>query len=126
MLTDCTASRETSLPSALCRMRRVRGTCWSVSASLHCFLKIFANEFKGAFIRHGLTQRECETEALFQVVAGSDTTATAIRATMLYVVTTPRVYQKLQHEIDVAIREGRISSPILSAEGEKLPYLQVC
>jgi hypothetical protein len=80
---------------------------------------------QGAFVRHGMTQRECETEALFQIIAGSDTTATAIRATMLYIMTTPRVYEKLQEEIDEAARLGHISTPITNAEAEKLPYLQV-
>ncbi|KAJ9144220.1 Cytochrome p450 [Pleurostoma richardsiae] len=78
----------------------------------------------GAFVRNGLTQRECETEALFQMIAGSDTTATAIRATLLYVMTTPRVYEALWREIDEAVKDSKISSPIKSVEGEALPYLQ--
>ena len=80
---------------------------------------------QGAFVRHGLTQAECETEALFQILAGSDTTATAIRATMLHIITTPRVYQALKKEISKGIRYGRISNPITYDEARKLPYLQV-
>ncbi|RYO85039.1 hypothetical protein DL766_005680 [Monosporascus sp. MC13-8B] len=78
----------------------------------------------GAFIRHGLTQRQCETEVLFQIIAGSDTTATALRATMLYIITCPYVYQKLVDEIDEAIRAGRVSSPISNNEAKALRYLQ--
>ncbi|KAK3349723.1 cytochrome P450 [Lasiosphaeria hispida] len=78
----------------------------------------------GAFVRHGLTQSECETEALFQILAGSDTTATAIRATMLYIITTPRVSQALRTEIAKGIRDGTISNPITHDEAKKLPYLQ--
>ncbi|KAK0726232.1 cytochrome P450 [Apiosordaria backusii] len=78
----------------------------------------------GSFVRHGLTQRECETEVMIQIVAGSDTTATAIRATMLYIMTTPRVYQALRKEIDEWIKSGKISSPITAAEGAELAYLQ--
>jgi len=78
----------------------------------------------GAFVRNGLTQRECETEALFQTIAGSDTTAGAIRMTMLYVMTTPRVYLALQKEIDDAVASRTISDPITSTEAEVLPYLQ--
>ena len=37
-------------------------------------------------------------------MAGSDTTATAIRTTMLYIMTTPRIYTKLLQEISDAIR----------------------
>lgn len=80
---------------------------------------------QGAFIRHGLTRRQCETEALFQVMAGSDTTATAIRTTMLYIMTTPHIYTKLLQEISNAIRDGKASKPITSAEAENLPYIQV-
>ncbi|AEO61226.1 cytochrome P450 monooxygenase [Thermothelomyces thermophilus ATCC 42464] len=78
----------------------------------------------GSFIRHGLTRRQCETESLVQIVAGSDTTATAIRTGLLYLMTNPRAYRALQAEIDEGIRDGRISSPITSAEAAKLPYLQ--
>ncbi|KAK4140506.1 Pisatin demethylase [Dichotomopilus funicola] len=78
----------------------------------------------GSFMRHGLTQRQCEMEALFQIVAGSDTTATTIRCTMLYLMTTPRAYTRLQAEIDEGIRAGRISSPIANAEANAMPYLQ--
>jgi cytochrome P450 len=65
------------------------------------------------------------SEALFMFIAGSDTTASAIRVTMLYVMSTPRVYQKLKDEIRTAIREGRASKPITAAESRELPYLQV-
>src|SRR3954451_3511455 len=62
----------------------------------------------GSFVRRGLTQQEAESESLLQMyvsllaqalktphlisshsIAGSDTTATAIRTTMLYVITNP-------------------------------------
>ncbi|KAK4157412.1 Pisatin demethylase [Chaetomidium leptoderma] len=78
----------------------------------------------GSFIAHGLTQRECETEALLQIIAGSDTTATTIRTTMLYLMSTPRAYRGLQAEIDEGIKAGKISSPILNAEAAEMPYLQ--
>ena len=83
------------------------------------------NKLQGAFVRHGMTQRECAREALFQILAGSDTTATAIRATFLYIITTPRVYQGLKREISQGIRDGNISNPITYDEAKKLPYLQV-
>jgi cytochrome P450 len=79
----------------------------------------------GAFVRHGVTQRQCEIEVPFQLVAGSDTTATAIRGTMLHLAATRHAYVKLQKEIDTAIAEGRISSPITNEEGKNLEYLQV-
>lgn len=80
----------------------------------------------GAFVRHGVTQRQCEIEVPFQLVAGSDTTATAIRGTMLHLGVTRHAYTKLQEEVDTAVAEGRISSPITNEEAKKLDYLQVC
>lgn len=79
----------------------------------------------GAFVRHGVTQRQCEIEVPFQLVAGSDTTATAIRGTMLHLATARHAYVKLQQEIDKAAAEGRISSPLTFEEAKKLEYLQV-
>lgn len=73
---------------------------------------------------HGLTQTQCEVETLFMFVAGSDTTAAAMKITMLYIISTPRVYQQLKTEIATALREGRASSPITQAEARALPYLQ--
>lgn len=74
----------------------------------------------GSFVRHGLTQREAESETLMQILAGSDTTASAIRATILHLITSPHVLNKLLAEISAA----KISSPIIDAESRKLPYLQ--
>ncbi len=57
-------------------------------------------------------------------MAGSDTTATAVRSTMLQLITHPDVYVKLRAEIDRAITENRISAPISDIEARRLPYLQ--
>jgi cytochrome P450 len=60
-------------------------------------------------------------------LAGSDTTASAIRITLLHIMTTPRVYQTLRAEIDAADRENRLSRPIIrESEAKILPYLQGC
>lgn len=78
----------------------------------------------GSFIRHGLNLEEAQGEAVLQIVAGSDTSASTIRAFMLNICTHPPVYQKLQQEIDEAVAQGIISSPIKDAEARQLPYLQ--
>jgi cytochrome P450 len=44
--------------------------------------------------------------------------------TLLCLITTPTAYTALQREIDAAIKEGKISSPISESEAKKLPYLQ--
>jgi cytochrome P450 len=78
-----------------------------------------------SFIRHGLSPKQCESEILAQLVAGSDTTANYLRMTLVLLATTPNVYTKLRAEIDTGIAGGRISKPITLAEAQKLPYLQV-
>lgn len=79
---------------------------------------------QGSFIRHGITPKELEGEAMLPIFAGSDTAASAIRGILLYILTTPRVYHRLKTEIHEAVTENRVSRPISLAEALKLPYLQ--
>ncbi|KAH6648376.1 cytochrome P450 [Truncatella angustata] len=76
-----------------------------------------------SFKRHGLDVNEIKNETILQLTAGSDTTATVIRCTMLYLMTCPRVYRRLKMEIKEAIASG-VSHPITNAQAKKLPYLQ--
>ncbi|CAK7271329.1 hypothetical protein SEPCBS119000_004544 [Sporothrix epigloea] len=85
---------------------------------------LIKRDMLGSFVKHGLSRDEAEGEAMTQIVAGSDTTATAIRATLLYITTNPQVYARLQREIDESVCAGRISSPISDAEARRFPYLQ--
>jgi cytochrome P450 len=74
-----------------------------------------------SFLNNGLTQEENLSESLLMMLAGSDTTASAIRATMLCVLTSPLTYQTLRAEIDAAT----LSTPVvLDEEARKLVYLQ--
>jgi cytochrome P450 len=59
-------------------------------------------------------------------VAGSDTTATAIRVFLWHVLSNAVVYSKVQDEIDQGIKSGLISDPIKQSEAKKMPYLQAC
>jgi cytochrome P450 len=78
-----------------------------------------------SFTAHGLNETDLVAESLLQILAGADTTATAIRATMLHIITHATVYKKLQSEIDQAVQNGRISSPVIQeAEAQELKYLQ--
>jgi cytochrome P450 len=86
--------------------------------------KVVRKDMLGSFIKNGLTQEEAGSETLLQIIAGSDTTATAIRATLLHLISTPSAYTSLRDEIDAAIALGNISSPVKDTEGRKLPYLQ--
>ncbi|KAL1882886.1 Cytochrome P450 monooxygenase aba1 [Diaporthe australafricana] len=78
----------------------------------------------GSFIHHGLSQQECEVEGLFMIIAGSESTASAIRSILVHTMTTPRVYVKLKAEIKAALDEDTVTSPIQMERALKLPYLQ--
>ncbi|KAF3019341.1 hypothetical protein E8E14_010372 [Neopestalotiopsis sp. 37M] len=104
------------------------GKCMGVAKDL--VEKRFAADTKdkrdllGYWIRNGMKKWECEVDGLFLIIAGSDTTASVIRITMLYLMTCPQVYRKLKDEIAAAIRDGKASYPISLDEARKLPYLQ--
>lgn len=76
-------------------------------------------------MKHGLNQTECETEGLFMIIAGTETTASVIRSVLVHVMTCPPVYQKLKDEIHTAVQDGSVSEPIAIQEAKKLRYLQV-
>lgn len=82
------------------------------------------SDMLAAFMRHGLTREDLFTEAWLQIVAGSETTATAIRGTMLYLMSNPRVYAKLQREIDDAVATGLAPGIIPDSVARDLVYLQ--
>jgi cytochrome P450 len=85
------------------------------------------SDMLASFRRNGLTPDELFNEAVLQILAGSDTTATALRCIMLYLISNPPVYRKLQAEIDEAVATGVVPhSPeiISNAALLKLPYVQ--
>jgi cytochrome P450 len=86
--------------------------------------RIKARDMLGSFVSHGLPHSNAWLETFGQIGAGSDTTATAIRMTMVHLITSPDSYRKLQHEIDSWINDGRVSSPITDEEARQMPYLQ--
>ncbi|KAI5456019.1 benzoate 4-monooxygenase cytochrome P450 [Mariannaea sp. PMI_226] len=73
------------------------------------------NDMLGSFVKHGLSQCEAESESLVQIIAGSDTTATAFRTTMVHIITNPQVYRRLQGEIDTAICDATLCGVFVPA-----------
>jgi Cytochrome P450 len=59
-------------------------------------------------------------------IAGTDSTATAFRMTMLYLLSTPSAFAFLKKEVDDGIAAGTISAPVAYAEAQSMPYLQAC
>ncbi|KAK8066277.1 hypothetical protein PG997_013024 [Apiospora hydei] len=87
--------------------------------------KIERKDMLGSLVAHGLSQKALEYETVYILAAGSDTSSTAMKATILHVMSTPHVYRKLQHEIDESLASGKVTtSPIGSAQARELPYLQ--
>ncbi|KAF2449140.1 cytochrome P450 [Karstenula rhodostoma CBS 690.94] len=82
------------------------------------------SDMLAAFMRHGLTREDLFTEAWLQIIAGSETTATAIRGTMLYLMSNPRVYVKLQREIDGTVAAGLAPGIVPDVVARDLVYLQ--
>jgi len=56
--------------------------------------------------------------------AGTETTVTTIRGTLLHLLSSPVVYQRLKQEIADGIKAGRVSRPITNDEAKAMPYLQ--
>ncbi|KAI0015452.1 cytochrome P450 [Xylariomycetidae sp. FL0641] len=80
-----------------------------------------------SFLKNGLSGQTLKSEVVLQIVAGSDTTAGGLRGVMLYLLTNPRVYRRLQGEIDDAVKHGLAPAApdvISHAQARKLPYLQ--
>jgi cytochrome P450 len=85
------------------------------------------SDMLASFIHHGLSKEDLFSEAVLQILAGSDTTATAIRSTMLYLIAHPRIYYLLQAEVDTAVRSGvapAAPSIVQDTTLRNLPYLQ--
>ena len=78
-----------------------------------------------SFITHGMTPGEAERGGLLQLVAGSDTTATALRAAVLFVATSPVTIARLRSEMSAAgISPDRDTSTIIgNAKARSIPYL---
>ncbi|KAH7324934.1 cytochrome P450 [Stachybotrys elegans] len=77
-----------------------------------------------SFVNAGLTRDELMQEVFVETVAGSDTTATAVRSTLLCLLGNPNAMNKLLAEISNGIAKGQISSPIKDSEAKEMPYLQ--
>ncbi|KAM7182700.1 Cytochrome P450 [Rhypophila sp. PSN 637] len=82
------------------------------------------SDMLASFVRSGLDADELLSETVLQIIAGSDTTATALRSIMLYLFSHPRVYAKLQAEIHATAQERKYEGVIPDSEVRKLPYLQ--
>lgn len=58
------------------------------------------------------------------IIAGAESSASAIRSILVHTMTTPRVYIKIKAEIKAALDDNTVTSPIQMDQALKLPYLQ--
>ena len=63
---------------------------------------------------------------LFFSFAGSDSTASTMQSFFFQVLKDPAIYQKLQNEINEAVKNGRLSPQFTWSETQELKYFQAC
>ncbi|KAI1111821.1 cytochrome P450 [Nemania sp. NC0429] len=76
------------------------------------------------FIEHGLPATECQLDLALLMPAGTENTATAVRGTLLLLMSSPAAYNKVKQEIKNSITAGRISEPVTGEEARSLKYTQ--
>ncbi|KAF2170317.1 hypothetical protein M409DRAFT_64101 [Zasmidium cellare ATCC 36951] len=75
----------------------------------------------------GMTRYNVFMMGLSNIIAGSDTTSTALSGILWHLTSYPESLAKLRKEIDQAIEDGKMSKDYISfKESQNLPYLQAC
>ncbi|PSR75283.1 cytochrome P450 [Coniella lustricola] len=77
-----------------------------------------------SWMKHGLTQTQCDAESLLALVAGSETSASVIRMTLLCLLTNPAAYRRLQETVRETLKRGDVSEPISFAQAKAIPYVK--
>ncbi|PCG92110.1 Cytochrome P450, E-class, group I [Penicillium occitanis (nom. inval.)] len=67
-----------------------------------------------------MSKDQIDSELIIALVAGSDTTSTAVQSTLLFIITNPQVYNTLRAEIHRAVARGELSNPIQDSEAKQL------
>ncbi|GIZ48367.1 hypothetical protein CKM354_001143100 [Cercospora kikuchii] len=83
-------------------------------------------DMMGSFFRHGMKRSQVESEVVLQILAGSDTTATAVRSVLLNVVSCERVYGRLMREIGERMEGVGEEEVIRDSTARGMKYLQAC
>lgn len=83
-----------------------------------------SNDMTQSFIDHGMSLGEMADNSLLQILAGSDTSGTTLRSTMIFVTANPQIYRKLVEEV----RNANVPADqvISYAQSLQLPYLNAC
>lgn len=77
-----------------------------------------------------MTDQRVLTMAVSMAFAGSETTGISLAAVFYYLLKNPRCYHTLMHELDNAVRAGKVqdrpSCLVSWSESQTLPYLDAC
>lgn len=79
-----------------------------------------------SFIKNGLTESQIADNVLVQLLAGSDTTVSVLRATFVYLTSNPHVYHRLQTECDEVAKSVPLDEIISYQRATEMPYLSAC
>ncbi|KAK4495126.1 hypothetical protein PRZ48_013453 [Zasmidium cellare] len=75
----------------------------------------------------GMTRYNVWMMGLSNIIAGSDTTASALSGILWHLTSYPDTLSKLRKEFDQAIQDGKMTKDYISfKESQNLPYLQAC
>ncbi|RPA95918.1 cytochrome P450 [Choiromyces venosus 120613-1] len=78
------------------------------------------------FYEQGMTEKEAMVDSTLILVAGSDSTATAIRAAVMFICSNPGVYTTLKSELATNLTRTNPPSVVSFSIARKLPYLSAC
>ncbi|KAG0136862.1 cytochrome P450 [Tuber indicum] len=78
------------------------------------------------FYEEGMTEKEAMIDSTLILVAGSDSTATTIRAAVMFICSDPSVYRTLKSELAANIPRTSPPSVVSFSVARSLPYLSAC
>ncbi|CUS12206.1 unnamed protein product [Tuber aestivum] len=78
------------------------------------------------FYEQGMTEKEAMVDSTLILLAGSDSTATAIRAAVMFICSNPRAYITLKSELAAKIVRTTPPSIVSFSTARSLPYLSAC
>ncbi|GAB1317424.1 Pisatin demethylase [Madurella fahalii] len=87
--------------------------------------KVEKNDMLGVFVKGGMSQPEAERTSILQLIAGSDTVATALRAAILYIASSPSTVARIRAELAAAgVSPDKPTTDIISySDARNIRYL---
>ncbi|KXX83296.1 Pisatin demethylase [Madurella mycetomatis] len=87
--------------------------------------KVEKDDMLGVFVKGGMSQPEAERTSILQLIAGSDTVATALRAAILYIASSPSTVARIRAELAAAgVAPDKPTTDIISySDARNIRYL---